>query len=151
METSEPTAATVRPPAPAQRRDVLTARSRMRTKYGSQRQIEQVAAMLDVDETLLTLAVAGGPERPDHHNHGLLALTDRRLMFVPRTAAHDPVETDLDEVRALLRSRDGRTGSLGVITEAGGPSFTGIANADARDLAVTIVRLRPDVTVLGDH
>lgn len=145
MRTSDSPVPDRRANVPAARPDVLTVRSRMRTKYGSQSQIQQVAQMLGANETLLHLAVADGTTSPDHHDHGLLALTDQRLVFVPRAAGGTTEEIPLDAVRTLVWIPGAGTGSLTVRTVTGSAPFGRVANADGRDLCTRIVVLRPSV------
>src|SRR6478735_3387370 len=115
MTTPEPTTAAPDGQAAQVRGDVRSARSRMRTKYGSQRQIQEVAELLGTDETLRFMAVASGPSQPDRHNHGLVALTDERLIFVPTASTHERVITDMTTVGALLWTKSARTGVLTVM------------------------------------
>src|SRR6478735_11104927 len=98
MTTPEPTTAAPDGQAAQVRGDVRSARSRMRTKYGSQRQILEVAELLGTDETLRFMAIANGPSQPGRNNHGLIALTDERLIFVPGGSGNGPVFTDMTAV-----------------------------------------------------
>lgn len=136
--------------SPSLRGDVRSARSRMRTKYGSQRQILELADTLGDNETLRFLAVAGGPSQPDRHNHGLIGLTDLRLIFVPRSSANERVFTDLTSVNAFLWSRSDSAGVLTVMGQGHSASYTGLSSADGRELMALAVRMCPHIKRVGD-
>lgn len=125
-------------PVAVRRPDVVSARSRMRTKYGSQRQIAEVAALLAADERLLLMAVAVA--RTAAATRGLLAVTDRRLVFVPSSDA-PPVCTDLASTEQLDWDAAGRSGTLRVRSDATTLSYSGLTNADARDLCTAVGRV----------
>jgi len=133
------------PRSPSRRPDVISARSRMRTKYGSQRQIADVTELLTDDEELLHLAVTSGRPQPGRHTPGLLALTDRRMLFAPHGGDPASCVAALDEVEALYWVSAGRTGSLGVRTADFTRSFQGVTTADARDLVGAIQAIRPSI------
>jgi hypothetical protein len=133
---------------PATRPDVLTARSRMRTKYGAQREIEQVASALEPGEVLLHLAVTRGSARTGRSAHGLLALTDLRLQYVPKASAPaEPQTIALAEIGMITWSPDGdpATGTLSVVSSSGTCAYAGLSRADGRDLVAGIRRVRPAV------
>src|SRR6478752_8040541 len=97
--------------ATALRGDVRSARSRMRTKYGSQLQIVELADLLADTETLRFMAVAKGPALPDRNNHGLLGLSESRLLFVPRSSAYRQAAHPLASIRALMWTKNARKGT----------------------------------------
>lgn len=135
--------------ATALRGDVRSARSRMRTKYGSQLQIVALADVLDETETLRFMAVASGPSLPDRKNHGLLALSDRRVLFVPKTSAYDRVSHDLSTIHALFWTKGGRVGTLTVLGDGYSCSFTEVATADGRELMALAVQVAPHIKRAG--
>src|SRR6478609_11404186 len=122
------------PGGPPLRGDVRSARSRMRTKYGSQLQIVELAGLLADTETLRFMAVAKGPALPDRNNHGLLGLSDSRLLFVPKSSAYHQATHTLASIRALMWVKYGRFGTLTVLGEGYSSSYSDLATADAREL-----------------
>lgn len=147
MTTSRTTPTTAA--ANAHRGDVRSARSRMRTKYGSQRQIAELAGLIGADETLNLMAVADGPSRPHRHNHGLLALTDRRLLFVPTAPGEERITTDLADVRALVWTKGLRSGVLSVVGDDLNGSFGEMSSADCREIMALVVRTHPHIKRVG--
>jgi len=121
----------------------------MRTKYGSQRQILEVAELLGTDETLRFMAVANGPSQPGRNNHGLVALTDQRLIFVPSGSGNERVVTDMATVSALLWTKAARTGVLTVIGPDQSSSYSDVSSADGRELMALAVRLFPAIKRVG--
>lgn len=133
---------------PAVRRDVISARSRMRTKYGAQREIELVADALEPGEVLLHLAVTRGAANHGRSLHGLVALTDLRLQYVPKASVQaEPHTTDLADLVLITWSPepDGRTGTLSVVSSTDTRSYAGMSRADGRDLIAGIRGVRPAV------
>ena len=133
----------------ALRPDVRTARSRMRTKFGSQRQIAELSGLLADDETLRVLAVADGPSRPHRHNHGLLAVSDRRLLFVPTSATEPRLTTELASVHALVWTKGLRSGVLSVVGADLSASFGEMSSADCREIMAVVVQSHPRIKRIG--
>ena len=133
---------------PAARPDVLTARSRMRTKYGAQLEIERVAETLEQGEVLLHLAVTRGSALNTRSAHGLLALSDLRLQYVPKASAHaEPRTIAISDIGLITWSpdADSPSGPLSVVASGGTHSFAGLSRADGRDLIAGIRGVRPAV------
>ena len=133
---------------PASRRDVVSARSRMRTKYGAQREIEQVAAALEPGEVLLHLAMTRGSSQSERSQHGLVALSDLRLQYVPKsTSRSEPHSTDIGDIGLVTWSPDpdGRTGTLSIVSSSATHAYAGMSRADGRDLIAGIRTVRPAV------
>jgi len=120
----------------------------MRTKYGAQREIEQVADTLEPGEVLMHLAVTRGAPRTARSAHGLLALTDLRLQYVPKASAlSEPRTIPLAEIGMIswAPDSDGPTGTLSLVATSGTYAYAGLNRADGRDLIAGMRTVRPAV------
>lgn len=131
--------ATVRP-------DIARAASRMSATFGGKREIRQLVEHLAKGETVDELAVGWFG-----NGHGLVALTNHRLLFLLHSWAHQRLEEfPLDAVSAVQWTDNVITGTLSVCAGDDAVEVAQIRIADGRRLSDRL-RERVSTTSVPDE
>lgn len=130
------------------RADVVAARSRMRTKHGGRLAIAWLNDRLEDDEVVTHLARTRAVAGSATCGPGVVALTERHLVYVPDSlVVTDVIRVPLDTVVAVGWTRARRDGDLTVATRRSAWELRHVASGDLRELVEALAERVPD----ADH